>query len=122
MQVVNILNIFLIGGDAILSQVGSYDDLCYEIIRNSTMINSAYAMGLRYSAVQSASTQAAAKKFLSAMTNLRAVMTHFIPKIEAFSAEYHKTTMERDEVWFSLNVDVQVCFRLGQGRDNSDGR
>ena len=43
-QVVNILNIFLIGGDAILSQVGSYDDLCYEIVRNSSMVSSASAM------------------------------------------------------------------------------
>ncbi|XP_055355333.1 armadillo-like helical domain-containing protein 3 [Paramacrobiotus metropolitanus] len=119
-QVVNILNIFLIGGDAILSQVGSYDDLCYEIVRNSSMVNNAFAMGLRYSAVQSASTQAAARKYLSAMTNLRSVINHFTPKIEAFSAEYQKVTMEREEIlgvikknYDSLSlrlVDMTECF------------
>ncbi|OQV18165.1 UPF0668 protein C10orf76-like protein [Hypsibius exemplaris] len=119
-QVVNILNIFLIGGDAILSQVGSYDDLCYEIVRNSSMVSSASAMGLRYSSVQSASMQATAKRFLSALTNLRSVVQHFTPKIDAFSLEFQKVTMEREEILniirtnydnLSLKlVDMTECF------------
>ncbi|GAU96121.1 hypothetical protein RvY_07610 [Ramazzottius varieornatus] len=127
-QVVNILNIFLIGGDAILSQVGSYDDLCYEIVRNSTIVNNAFTMGLRFSTVQSASIQASSKKFLTAMTNLRAVVAHFAPKVDAFSLEFGKTTLEREEIlrviqkhYDTLNlklVDMNECFeKNANGRD-----
>lgn len=55
-------------------------------------------MGLRFSTVQSASIQASSKKFLTAMTNLRAVVAHFAPKVDAFSLEFGKTTLEREEV------------------------
>lgn len=115
-QVANVLNIFLIGGDAILSQVGSYDDLCYEVVRNSTVIENVYAMGLRYSASTSTGLQAASKKFLNSLTNLRSVMLHFGAKIDAFSVETHKVTMERDEVRMNglhfILVKLQILYRL----------
>ena len=98
-----------------MSQVGSYDDLCYEIVRNSSMVNSAFSMGLRYSSVQSASMQATAKKFLGAMTNLRSVVNHFTPKIESFSAQFQKVTMEREEVsriLFYLSDKKNCCCHL----------
>ena len=67
-------------------------------MRNGTVINSAFAMGLRYSTVQSANIQASSKRFLTAMTNLRAVVGHFAPKVDAFAIKFGKTTLERNEV------------------------
>lgn len=99
-QVVNILNLFITYGDTFLPSPGSYDELYYEVIRMHQVFDSMYSMALRYASGDSQWKDSAAK-LSNHLVNVRAIVNHFTPKIDSWSAANHMSALTEEQV---LNV------------------
>ncbi|CAN8023637.1 unnamed protein product [Ixodes persulcatus] len=99
-QVVNILNLFITYGDTFLPSPGSYDELYYEVIRMHQVFDSMYSMALRYTTGDSQWKDSAAK-LSNHLVNVRAIVNHFTPKIDSWSAANHMSALTEEQV---LNV------------------
>eukprot|EP00047_Mylnosiga_fluctuans_P006394 m.246628 g.246628 ORF g.246628 m.246628 type:complete len:646 (-) comp15117_c0_seq1:116-2053(-) len=92
-QVLTLLNIFVTYGDAFLPDAGSYDALYYELLR----ARDAFDLVNEF-AVSPAVEKALGQRLVSGLINLRAITSHFAPKIDAWSADHNGATITPDEV------------------------
>ncbi|XP_064465666.1 armadillo-like helical domain-containing protein 3 isoform X2 [Ornithodoros turicata] len=102
-QVVNIFNLFITYGDTFLPTAGSYDELYYEVIRMHHVFDSMYSMALRYTSGELQWKESAAK-LTNHLVNVRAIINHFTPKIDSWSASNHLTALTEEQV-----LDVVRC-------------
>ncbi|EDQ91406.1 uncharacterized protein MONBRDRAFT_17860 [Monosiga brevicollis MX1] len=83
-QVVVIYNLFVTYGDTFLPDPDSYDQLYYELIRERNAFDTLFELAKRHS--RTAGTYAtAAGRLATSLINIRAIIGHFAPKIDAWS-------------------------------------
>lgn len=96
-QVVNIFNLFITYGDTFLPSPASYDELYYEIIRMHQAFDNLYSMALRYTTSDGELKDSAAK-LTNNLVNVRAIINHFTPKIDTWSAANHLSALTEEQV------------------------
>lgn len=99
-RVVNIFNLFITYGDTFLPTPNSYDELYYEIIRMHHIFDNLYSMALRYSNSEGQWKESAVR-LTNAVVNIRGIVNHFTPKLDAWSASQHLSSLTEEQV---LNV------------------
>ncbi|CDW57376.1 DUF1741 domain containing protein [Trichuris trichiura] len=85
-QVLTILNLFVTFGDTFLPEAESYDDLYYEILRNNETLQAVCSLPAQY-ADRNHPFKETAKKMQSSCVNIRAILCHLLPKIEALEEQ-----------------------------------
>ncbi|XP_047531242.1 armadillo-like helical domain-containing protein 3 isoform X2 [Vanessa atalanta] len=96
-QVVNIFNLFITFGDTFLPTPSSYDQLYYELIRMHQVFDNLFYMALRYSTA-AGEYKAEALRLANCLVNVRAIIQHFSPKIEAWLASQSLSTPTEDQI------------------------
>ncbi|XP_050348790.1 armadillo-like helical domain-containing protein 3 [Nymphalis io] len=96
-QVVNIFNLFITFGDTFLPTPASYDQLYYELIRMHQVFDNLFYMALRYSTA-AGEYKAEALRLANCLVNVRAIIQHFSPKIEAWLASQSLSTPTEDQI------------------------
>merc|ERR550519_1528157 len=85
-QVVTIFNVFITYGDTFLPSATSYDELYYELVRCHQTFDNLYSMALRYSTC-GGEHKDTAMRITNSLVNIRAITSHFQPRIEAWLAK-----------------------------------
>ncbi|KAI1300174.1 UPF0588 membrane protein C20F10.02c [Halotydeus destructor] len=106
-HVCNIFNLFITFGDTFLPSAEVYDQLYYEIIRMNSVFDNLYLLALRHSSTDGGKFKESSLKTVSALANIKAIINHFSPKIDAWS--------EKNEIESITEADV-----LEVVRDNYD--
>ncbi|KAJ0183259.1 hypothetical protein K1T71_001235 [Dendrolimus kikuchii] len=96
-QVVNIFNLFITFGDTFLPTPASYDQLYYELIRMHQVFDNLFYMALRYS-TGDGEFKAEALRLANCLVNVRAIIQHFSPKIDAWLASQNLSTPTEDQI------------------------
>uniref|UniRef100_A0A146L9F2 UPF0668 protein C10orf76 n=4 Tax=Lygus hesperus TaxID=30085 RepID=A0A146L9F2_LYGHE len=96
-QVVNIFNLFITYGDTFLYSPANYDELYYELIRMHQVFDNLYSMAFRYSAIEG-EFKDTALKLTNSLVNVRAIINHFTPKIDAWLAGQGLSTPSEDQI------------------------
>lgn len=96
-KVVNIFNLFITFGDTFLPNPGTYDELYYEIIRMHHVFDNLYSMALRYSNSEGQWKETAVR-LTNALTNVRAIINHFSPKVDSWAATNHLSSLTEEQV------------------------
>ncbi|XP_072026688.1 armadillo-like helical domain-containing protein 3 [Amphiura filiformis] len=96
-KVVNLFNLFITYGDTFLPTPSSYDELYYELIRMHQVFDNLYSMALRHS-TNNGDYKVTANKLTSALVNIRAIINHFTPKIDSWSAANKLSALTEDQV------------------------
>lgn len=96
-QVVNIFNLFITYGDTFLPSASSYDQLYYEVIRMHQVFDGMYSMALRYTSGEVQWKESAAK-LTNHLVNVRAIINHFAPKIDSWSASNRVSALTEEQV------------------------
>ncbi|XP_049872224.1 armadillo-like helical domain-containing protein 3 [Pectinophora gossypiella] len=96
-QVVNIFNLFITFGDTFLPTPASYDQLYYELIRMHQVFDNLFYMALRYS-TGDGEFKAEALRLANCLVNVRAIIQHFSPKIEAWLNSQSLSTPTEDQI------------------------
>ncbi|KAK9508977.1 hypothetical protein O3M35_006403 [Rhynocoris fuscipes] len=96
-QVVNIFNLFITYGDTFLYSPANYDELYYELIRMHQVFDNVYSMAFRYSAIEGEFKETALK-LTNSLVNVRAIINHFSPKIDAWLAGQALSTPSEDQI------------------------
>ncbi|ODM95975.1 hypothetical protein Ocin01_10702 [Orchesella cincta] len=97
LQIVNMVNLFITYGDTFLLTAASYDELYYEIIRCQQTFECLYSLTARY-ASNSGDYQSSASKLSFALVNVRAILTHFSPKIDEFLTSQNISTPTEEQI------------------------
>ncbi|KAL1122959.1 hypothetical protein AAG570_003284 [Ranatra chinensis] len=97
LQVVNIFNLFITYGDTFLHSPANYDELYYELIRMHQVFDNVYTMAFRYSAIEG-EFKDSALKLTNSLVNVRAIINHFTPKIDAWLAGQALSTPSEDQI------------------------
>ncbi|PNF13866.1 UPF0668 protein C10orf76 [Cryptotermes secundus] len=97
LQVVNIFNLFITYGDTFLPSPGSYDELYYELIRMHQVFDNLYSMALRYTTIDG-EFKDNALRLTNSLINIRAIINHFSPKIDAWLASQGLSTPSEDQI------------------------
>lgn len=117
-QVGRIFNMFVMYGDTFLPNPGSYDELYYELLRQHGVFDALNETGLKY--LEKGNThKEACKELLSNLHNVRAIVNHFSPKIEAWSTANKISTPTPEEVMDIVrsNYDT-LTLKLQDGLDH----
>lgn len=96
-QVINIFNLFITYGDTFLFSPAKYDELYYELIRVHQVFDNVYTMAFRYSAIES-DFKETALRLTNSLVNVRAIINHFTPKIDAWLAGQGLSTPSEDQI------------------------
>ncbi|ESO98997.1 hypothetical protein LOTGIDRAFT_142382, partial [Lottia gigantea] len=96
-KVVNVFNLFVTYGDTFLPNPNSYDELYYEIIRMHQVFDNLYSMALRYTTTDGEYKDSAAR-LTNNLVNIRAIINHFTPKVDSWSAANNLNTLTEDQV------------------------
>ncbi|XP_046658761.1 armadillo-like helical domain-containing protein 3 [Homalodisca vitripennis] len=97
LQVVNIFNLFITYGDTFLPSPSSYDELYYELIRMHQVFDNIYSTAFRYSTVDG-EFKDTALLLTNSLINVRAIINHFTPKIDAWLEGQALSTPSEDEI------------------------
>ncbi|XP_050395850.1 armadillo-like helical domain-containing protein 3 [Patella vulgata] len=96
-KVVNVFNLFVTYGDTFLPNPNSYDELYYEIIRMHQVFDNLYSMALRYTTTEGEYKDSAAR-LTNNLVNVRAIINHFTPKVDSWSAANNLSSLTEDQV------------------------
>lgn len=96
-KIVNIFNTFITYGDTFLPNPNSYDELYYEIIRMHQVFDNVYSMALRYTTNNGDSKDSAAR-LTNHLVNIRAIVNHFTPKVDAWAASQQLSSLTEEQV------------------------
>merc|ERR550519_536851 len=96
-QVVTIFNVFITYGDTFLPSATSYDELYYELVRCHQTFDNLYSMALRYS-TSGGENKDNAMKLTNCLVNVRAITSHFQPRIDAWLATEQLSTPTEDQI------------------------
>ncbi|XP_035716047.1 armadillo-like helical domain-containing protein 3 isoform X2 [Folsomia candida] len=97
LQIVNMINLFITYGDTFLLTANSYDELYYEIIRCQQTFDGLYSLTARFT-TNGSEHQISATKLLYALCNVRAILTHFSPKIDEFLTSQNISTPTEEQI------------------------
>ncbi|KAL3864628.1 hypothetical protein ACJMK2_006293 [Sinanodonta woodiana] len=96
-KVVNIFNLFITYGDTFLPNPNSYDELYYEIIRMHQVFDNLYSMALRYT-TNEGDYKDSAVRLTNHLVNIRAIINHFNPKVDAWASNNHLSSLTEEQV------------------------
>ncbi|XP_041371121.1 armadillo-like helical domain-containing protein 3 [Gigantopelta aegis] len=96
-KVVNVFNLFITYGDTFLPNPNSYDELYYEVVRMHQVFDNLYSMALRYTSNENEHKESAAR-LINHLVNIRAIINHFTPKVDAWSAANHLSSLTEEQV------------------------
>ncbi|XP_041979740.1 armadillo-like helical domain-containing protein 3 [Aricia agestis] len=119
-QVVNIFNLFITFGDTFLPTPASYDQLYYELIRMHQVFDNLFFMALRYSTGDS-EYKADALRLANSLVNVRAIIQHFSPKIDAWLAFNNLSTPSEDQILEVVRKNYDsLILKLQEGLEAYD--
>jgi len=96
-QVVTIFNVFITYGDTFLPSAAAYDELYYELVRCHQTFDNLYSMALRYSTC-GGEHKDTAMRITNSLVNIRAITSHFQPRIESWLAKEQLSTPTEDQI------------------------
>jgi len=96
-QVVTIFNVFITYGDTFLPSASAYDELYYELVRCHQTFDNLYSMALRYSTC-GGENKDTAMKLTNCLVNVRAITSHFQPRIDSWLATEQLSTPTEDQI------------------------
>ncbi|CAL8358589.1 unnamed protein product [Boreogadus saida] len=115
--VVNLFNMFITYGDTFLPTSNSYDELYYEVVRMHQVFDNLYCMVLRVS-TNTGQWKEHASKVTHSLVNVRAIINHFNPKIEAYAAENHISQLSEEQVLEVVRTNYDtLTLKLQDGLD-----
>eukprot|EP00730_Choanoeca_flexa_P019789 TRINITY_DN9677_c0_g1_i1.p1 TRINITY_DN9677_c0_g1~~TRINITY_DN9677_c0_g1_i1.p1 ORF type:complete len:675 (+),score=148.03 TRINITY_DN9677_c0_g1_i1:3-2027(+) len=119
-RVVIIFNLFVTYGDTFLPDPDSYDELYYELIRERKTFDALFESAKRHTRT-SGVYAATANKLANSLINIRAIVSHFGPKVEAWSAANKHEPMSPENVLAIVrdNYDT-LTLKLQDGLDLYD--
>lgn len=97
-KVVNIFNLFITYGDTFLPNPTSYDELYYEIVRMHQVFDNLYSMALRYTTSEGGDSKDLAARLTNHLLNIRAIINHFTPKVDAWAADNQLASLTEEQV------------------------
>lgn len=98
-KIIIAFNIFITYGDAFLPNPESYDYLYYDLMRMRIVFDNFLLLLNRYAS--SNEWKDVAIKLMNQMSNIKSIINHFSPKIDAWSATNHVSSLTEDQV---LNI------------------
>ena len=118
-QVITIFNLFITYGDTFLPSPSSYDELYYEMVRCTGTFDALYSMALRYSTAGGRGTyKESAVKLTNGLVNIRAITSHFNPKINAWLAAQQLSTPTEDQILDVVKSNYDsLTLKLQEGLD-----
>lgn len=97
LQVINLLNLFILYGDTFLPTPGSYDELYYELIRMHKVFEDLHTMAMRY-ATGDGEFKDNAQKLINSLINIRSITKHFELKINNYLHSLSLSTPSEDQI------------------------
>jgi hypothetical protein len=94
-QAVNICNFLMYYGDTLLSSLGCYDQMFYELIREHSTYDSLYDLAKRSSR---GPTPAKAQLLVRDLGNIRSIVNHFCPRIKSWASERQIDALTPEQV------------------------
>eukprot|EP00095_Tigriopus_kingsejongensis_P007666 maker-scaffold156_size297567-snap-gene-0.24 protein:Tk07666 transcript:maker-scaffold156_size297567-snap-gene-0.24-mRNA-1 annotation:"hypothetical protein L798_14922" len=117
LQVVVIFNLFVTYGDTFLPSPSSYDELYYEIARCHQTFDSLYSISLRYS-TSGGEFKDSAVRLTNALVNIRAIIAHFNPKIDAWLSAQQLSTPTEEQILDVVKSNYDsLTLKLQEGLD-----
>lgn len=95
-KIVIIFNIFITFGDTFLPNPESYDYLYYDLMRMRQVFDNFLLLLNRYAS--STEWKEYAIKLMSQMSNIKSIINHFTPKIDAWSTANHVASLTEQQV------------------------
>jgi len=96
-QVVQIFNVFVTYGDTFLPSAASYDELYYELVRCHQTFDNLHSLTLRYS-TSGGEHKDTAMRITNCLVNIRAITSHFQPRIDAWLAAEQLSTPTEEQI------------------------
>jgi len=119
-QVVTIFNVFITYGDTFLPSAASYDELYYELVRCHQTFDNLYSMALRYSTC-GGEHKDTAMRITNSLVNIRAITSHFQPRIETWLAKEQLSTPTEDQILDVVRANYDsLTLKLQDSLDQYD--
>ncbi|KAL5470714.1 hypothetical protein EMCRGX_G028720, partial [Ephydatia muelleri] len=116
--IVRIFNLFITYGDTFLPNPAIYDDLYYELIRMRKVFDDIYIMGVKHS---NGPLKEVCERLLSHIVNVRAISTHFVPKIDHWCTANEIASITPDQVLDVVRSNYDsLTLKLIDGLDHYD--
>lgn len=95
-KIIIIFNIFITYGDTFLPNPESYDYLYYDIMRMRQVFDNFLLLLNRYAS--SNDWKDSAMRLMNQISNIRSIINHFTPKIDAWSSTNHVASLTEEQV------------------------
>merc|ERR1719277_302125 len=119
-QVIQIFNVFITYGDTFLPSASSYDELYYELVRCHQTFDNLHSMTLRYS-TSGGEHKDTAMRITNSLVNIRAITSHFQPRIDAWLAKEQLSTPTEDQILDVVRDNYDsLTLKLQEGLDQYD--
>ncbi|KAL1285028.1 UPF0668 protein C10orf76 -like protein [Trichinella pseudospiralis] len=113
-QVLVILNVFITFGDTFLPQTEIYDELYYELLRNNSTLQAMCILPQEYAEKDSPYSESA-KKLLNGCVNVKAILSHFLPKLDAAGC----SVLSKEQILAIVRQSyVTLSLKLQENLDN----
>lgn len=96
-QVAIVFNLFITYGDTFLPNPNVYDELYYELIRMHHVFENLYSLAVRH-VEEDGVYKDTANRLITSLVNIRAIVNHFTPKIDSWSASHQVASLTPDQV------------------------
>jgi len=119
-QVIQIFNVFITYGDTFLPSASSYDELYYELVRCHQTFDNLHSMTLRYS-TSGGEHKDTAMRITNSLVNIRAITSHFQPRIDAWLAKEQLSTPSEEQILDVVRDNYDsLTLKLQEGLDQYD--
>ncbi|CAF0844248.1 unnamed protein product [Brachionus calyciflorus] len=95
-KIIVIFNIFITYGDTFLPNAESYDYLYYDVMRMRQVFDNLLSLLNRY--VSSSEHKEHVIRLFNQMSNIKSIINHFTPKIDAWSSANHVSSLTEQQV------------------------
>ena len=117
-EVARIFNLFITYGDTFLPSPAIYDDLYYELIRMRKVFDDIYIMALKHS---NGPLKEVCDRLIGNIVNIRAISTHFVPKIDHWCTANEIGSITPDQVLDVVRSNYDsLTLKLIDGLDHYD--
>jgi len=101
-QAINICNFLMTYGDTLLSTLGCYDQMFYELIREHATFDALYDLAKRYTFRRDTDTDGsvseASQRLVRDLGNIRSIVNHFCPRIKSWQTANNITVLTPKQV------------------------
>lgn len=118
-RIIVIFNIFITYGDTFLPNPESYDYLYYDILRMKQVFDNLISFANRYAS--SSEWKDYVPKLIIQLANVKAIINHFTPRIDAWSAANHATSLTEQQVLDIVRTNYDsLTLKLEDNLDQYD--